>query len=293
MTPSELARQVKLLEITTRHLVTEVFAGEYSSAFKGRGVEFADVREYEPGDDVRTIDWNVTARAGKPFVKRFTEERELSIVLAVDCSASNRFSTTPDGRTKQELAAEVAALLAFAAVRKGDRVGLLLFTDRPERFIPARKGMRHAMRLIRDLLAFEPEHAGTDIASAADRLAAVVRRRSIIFFISDFLNVDPGASLRHLSARHDVIALDVTDPRELELAPAGVLELRDPETGRVMTLDTSSPAVRRSYRAAMMNVIESKSRSLARLGIDQVQLSTARPYVHELAEYFIRREQRR
>lgn len=293
MTPSELARQVKLLEITTRHLVTEVFAGEYSSAFKGRGVEFADVREYEPGDDVRTIDWNVTARAGKPFVKRFTEERELSIVLAVDCSASNRFSTTPDGRTKQELAAEVAALLAFAAVRKGDRVGLLLFTDRPERFIPARKGMRHAMRLIRDLLAFEPEHAGTDIASAADRLAAVVRRRSIIFFISDFLNADPGASLRHLSARHDVIALDVTDPRELELAPAGVLELRDPETGRVMTLDTSSPAVRRSYRAAMMNVIESKSRSLARLGIDQVQLSTARPYVHELAEYFIRREQRR
>ncbi|HPO93108.1 MAG TPA: DUF58 domain-containing protein [Phycisphaerales bacterium] len=303
MTPAELARQVKLLQISTRHLVTEVFAGEYSSAFKGRGIEFAEVREYEPGDDVRTIDWNVTARTGRPFVKRFTEERELTVVLAVDCSASNFFSSTRDGRTKQQLAAEIAALVAFAAAKKGDRVGLLLFSDRVERFVPPAKGSRHAMRIIREVLACveaSGEHRGTDLRMAAERLALVLRRRSVVFFVSDFLDGDPGDALSVLTRRsggggHDVIALDISDPREFEFPAvgAGVLTLRDPESGEVVEVDTSSPRVRAAYAASARAWIDAKDRSLARLGIDRVRLSTDRPFVHDLAAFFIRREQRR
>lgn len=291
MTPAELASQVRILEIVTRHAVTEVFAGEYSSAFKGRGIEFADVREYQPGDDTRTIDWNVTARAGRPFVKRFTEERELTCVLAVDLSASGQFGTAL--KSKQRVCAEVAALLAFAAVRKGDRVGLLIFTDRVEHYVPPKKGAKHALRLIRELLAFEPTHTGTDFVAPTEHLARVLHRRSIIFFASDFVGPDASEALRLLAPRHDLVAIDVSDPRDAELEPVGIVTFRDPETGAQATLDTSNSSVRRAYRELSERAEGALDSRLGRLGMDRVRVSTARPYVHDLAMFFRKREKRR
>lgn len=291
MLASELARQVRLLEISTRHSVTEVFAGEYSSAFKGRGMEFADVREYQPGDEIRTIDWNVTARAGKPFVKRFTEERELTVVLAVDLSASGTFSTAR--RTVRQMAVEASAVLGFAATRKGDRVGLLLFTDRVELYIPPKKGGRHALRLIRELLAFEPTHTRTDFSAAADHLARVLHRRSVVFLVSDFAVDPPQRALSLLSPRHDVIAVRVTDPRARSLPSAGMIEVVDPESGTHRVIDTSSPAVRAAYEAANQRHEEDLLAAIRRSKADNVELSTDRPYVHDLVELFRRREHRR
>lgn len=290
MTPAELARQVRLLEIATRHIVTEVFAGDYSSAFKGRGIEFADVREYQPGDDVRAIDWNVTARAGRPFIKRFSEERELTVVLAVDLSASGAFGTRD--KTKRELACEVAALLAFAAVRKGDRVGLLIYTDRVEKYVPPKKGTRHTLRLIRELLAFEPRHSGTRLSAAADHLGRLLRRRSLVFAISDFLCDDLDDGARTLAPRHDLIAVHVSDPRDFELASAGLMNVRDPESGQMMMLDTGSRRCREAFGAAARARYAQGRSVFRRLGVDQLALSTDSPYVHELVEFFRKRERR-
>ena len=291
MTPAELAKKVRLLEITTRHLVTEVFAGEYSSAFKGRGIEFADVREYQPGDEIRTIDWNVTARSGRPFVKRFSEERELSIVLAVDLSGSTVFGTQE--RSKQEYGAEVAALIAFAAAKKGDRAGLMIFTDRVELFITPKKGSRHALRLVRELLAFEPTHAGTSFVAAAERLAHVLRRRSVVFFVSDFQSDDIDGAMARLAARHDLVGVHVGDVREAELPSVGIVSVRDPETGRVEVLDTSSSRVRAWYKEAARERKDAVHEVLRRRGVDEVDLRTDQPYIHELIEFFRRREHRR
>jgi uncharacterized protein (DUF58 family) len=291
MTPTELARQVRLLEISTRHTVTEVFAGEYSSAFKGRGMEFADVREYQPGDDVRTIDWNVTARTNKPFVKRFTEERELTVLLMVDLSASGEFGTRD--KSKRQLAVEAAAVLGFAAARKGDRVGLLIFTDRVELYIPPKKGPRHALRLIRELLAFEPTHTGTDLHAAAEHIARVAKRRAVVFVVSDFVLERPDDALGMIAPRHDVIAVRIGDPRDRELAPAGLLTVRNPETGACSVIDTSSRRVREAYRDAMDKHDARLVSLLRRSGVDDAELSTDRPYVHDLVELFRRRERRR
>jgi uncharacterized protein (DUF58 family) len=291
MSPAELARQVRLLEISTRHTVTEVFAGEYSSAFKGRGMEFAEVREYQPGDDVRTIDWNVTARTNKPFVKRFTEERELTVMLMVDLSASGDFGTQE--KSKRQLSVEAAAVLGFAAARKGDRVGLLIFTDQVELYIPPKKGPRHALRLIRELLAFEPEHAGTNLRGAAEHLARVVKKRSVVFVVSDFIVDAPDDALALIAPRHDVIAVRVSDPRDRELVRAGLVDVRDPETGDRAVVDTSSRRVREAYRAAIQQEEDRLVSSLRRCGVDDVELSTDRPYVHDLIELFHRREHRR
>ncbi|MFN7020561.1 MAG: DUF58 domain-containing protein [Phycisphaerales bacterium] len=291
MTAAELARQVRLLEISTRHIVTEVFAGDYSSAFKGRGIEFSDVREYQPGDDVRSIDWNVTARTGRPFIKRFTEERELTVVLAVDLSGSGGFGTTR--RTKRELACEVAALLAFAAVRKGDRVGLVIFTDQVERYVPPKKGTRHTLRLVRELLAFEPGRAGTSMRAVSDHLGRVLHRRSLVFLISDYLCGDFVEAVRRLAPRHDLVAVDVADPRDFELAPAGLMDVRDPETGRTMVIDTSSRRVREAYRQAALDGAASRAAALRRQGVDRLGLSTDSEHVHELIEFFRKREQRK
>lgn len=295
MTPAELAKQVRLLEITTRHSVTEVFAGEYSSAFKGRGIEFSDVREYQPGDDVRTIDWNVTARTGRPFVKRYTEERELTVLLVVDLSASGDFSTQP--LAKRELAVRASAVLAFAASRQGDRVGLVLFTDQIELYIPPKKGQRHALRLIRDMLAFEPSHRGTDLRLACDHVARVAKRRAVAFVVSDFV-VPRGGTAVHdalsvITPRHDVIAVRVEDPRDAELVPSGIVDVRDPETGQVRTIDTSSTAVRRAYAALAAQQREDVADAIRRSGADEVTLSTSREYVHDLVELFHKRERRR
>lgn len=291
MTPAEIAKQVKLLEISARHLVTEVFAGEYSSAFKGRGVEFADVREYEPGDDIRSIDWNVTARTGRPFVKRFNEERELTIMLCVDLSTSGDFSSAP--RTKRELAAEVAAVLAFAAIRNNDRVGAIIFTEHVEMVVPPAKGSRHALRIVRDVLAFEPTGRGTNFEAAADRVVHLLNRRSVVFVLSDFLAAEPAQAWRQVAARHDLVALHISDPRERSLPRIGIIEVRDPETGRRHHIDTSSRRVREAFERQWETHEDGLTRQFRRLKIDRVPISTDRPYIHDLVEYFHARDSRR
>lgn len=310
MIPQELMKKVRQLEIRTRRSVSEVFAGEYSSAFRGRGMEFSEVREYQPGDDVRSIDWNVTARMGGPYIKRFVEERELTIVLAVDLSGSGTFGSVH--RSKNETAAELCAVLAFAAMQKHDRVGLVIFTDHVELTIPPRKGLKHALRLIRELLNFEPAagargvRVGTDIAQAARTLNQGLKRRAVVFLVSDFLT-DHGApdsrsplgpdvetALRLLARRHDVIAARIADPRERELPRAGLMQLEDAETGRRIIVDTSSSAVRSRFRALMRRRAEAVREQLRRVGIDSFEATTSdESYVHSLVELFRRRERRR
>lgn len=291
MTPAELARQVKLLEITARHLVTEVFAGEYSSAFKGRGIEFADVREYQPGDDIRSIDWNVTARTGRPFVKRFNEERELTVMLCVDLSASGDFSTSAS--TKRELASQIAAVLAFAATKNNDRIGLVVFTDRVELTIPPAKGSRHALRIVRELLAFEPSGRATDFGVAADRVARTLNRRAVVFVLSDFVGHGVEDAWKQLSLRHDVVALHVSDPREQALPNVGLLHVQDPETGARTWIDSSSPRVRDAYRRRWTEHQDRLTSMFRRIRVDTVSLTTEKPYIHDLIEFFHTRESRR
>lgn len=304
-----MMKKVRQIEIATGRAVNEVFAGEYSSAFKGRGMEFAEVRLYQPGDDVRTIDWNVTARTGEPHVKRFVEERELTVMLAVDLSASGRFGSV--GRLKNELAAELCAVLAFAATRSNDKAGLLLFTDRVERYIPAAKGTRHVLRIVRELLDFEAPASsrGTDVTGALEHLRRVLKKRAVVFVVSDFL-IDGAASglkggasaetggkfetaLKLLARRHDVICCSIDDPRERTLPRAGLVELEDGETGERFVVDTSSAAVRRAYEAMGLRRREGLRMQFRRMGIDHMEAATDRPYVQGLIELFRRRERRR
>ena len=247
MSAAELAHKVRLLEIQTRHLVNDIFSGEYESVFKGRGVEFAEVREYQPGDDVRAIDWNVTARRGIPYVKQFAEERELTVILAVDGSASTRFGT--QGALKRERAAEVAAVLGLAANRNNDRAGALLFAEGIERYVPPRKGKTHVLRLVRDILSFDPPALGTDLSEAIRFLTRVLHRRSVVFLLSDFLDEGYEKPLAALAVRHDVIALVLEDRRDRELPDVGLIEVVEPESGARRWLDTSSGRVREAYAA--------------------------------------------
>lgn len=291
MIPEELMRQVRRLEIATSRAVNEAFAGEYQSAFRGRGMEFDEVREYQPGDDVRTIDWNVTARAGTPFVKRFVEERELNVVLAVDLSASGAFGSVD--RLKRETATELAAVLAFAAIRKNDKVSLVGFTDQVELYLPPRKGRKHVLRIIRELVNFEPDRPGTDIAAALDRLAHLLTKRSVVFLISDFLDLGYESPLRLLHRRHDVIALRITDPREESLPRVGLINLIDAESGRRLTLDASSPRVRRQYARAAVDRMEHFQTTMRPIGIDHATITTGQPYTNTLLRLFRKRELRR
>jgi uncharacterized protein (DUF58 family) len=298
MLSQELMREVKRLQVRTRRRVEGLFAGEYHTAFKGRGIEFADVREYEPGDDVRTIDWNVTARAGKPFIKRFIEERELTVMIAVDLSASGDFSSGQGApaKLKSRVAIETAAVLALAAAGNHDRVGLCLFTDAVEFFLPPGKGRLHSMRLLRELLNFTPRSRGTNIAAAAMHLGHVCRQRGIVFLVSDFMapNLDAMETpLRLLSRRHEVIAVRISDPREESLPNVGLVEVVDPETGERSLLDTASSRVRASYAAAAATREASLASLLTRTEIDRVNLSTQRPFTADLMKYFRARERRR
>ena len=252
MSVSELAKTVRLLEIQTRHLVNDIFSGEYTSVFKGRGVEFSDVREYQPGDDVRAIDWNVTARRGTPYVKQFVEERELTVILAVDGSASTRFGT--QGALKRERAAEIGAVLGLAANRNNDRAGALLFAEGIERYIPPRKGKTHVLRLVRDILSFDPPTRGTDLVGALEFLSRVLHRRSVIFLLSDFLDTGYERALAALAVRHDVVALTLSDRRDHELPDVGLIEVVEPETGARRCLHTGWPRVREAYAAAAERV---------------------------------------
>jgi uncharacterized protein (DUF58 family) len=288
--PPEILRQVKLLELRTRGLVNSLFTGEYRSVFKGQGMEFAEVREYQPGDEVRSIDWNVTARMGKPYVKRYIEERELTVMLAVDLSGSERFGTRL--RFKSELASELAAVLAMSAIRNNDRVGAVLFTDQIEHVVPPRKGRRHALRLMRDLLAFEPVGRGTDVAGALEYTGKMLSHKAIIFVVSDFQSADLEQPLKLLAQRHDVVAVTVDDPSEQALPDIGLARFVDPETGQVLDVDTSDPGVRSSFAEAVTAELGARRHLLRRLSIDEIPVRTDAGVVDPLIKFFRTRETR-
>jgi uncharacterized protein (DUF58 family) len=289
--PADLLPRVRRIEIRARRLVASVFLGEYHSVFRGRGIEFSEVRAYEPGDDVRAIDWNVTARMGTPFVKKYIEERELTVILVVDVSASSRFSTAET--TKLELAAETAATLAFAAITNNDKVGLITFSDRVEKFVRPGKSRRHALRIIRELLYAKPDGSGTDIAAALTYLGRVVRRRAIVFVISDFFDDGYEAQLRATAARHEVVAITLNDEREATLPDVGLLEIEDAETGARATLDTSDGQVRAAYAERAGEIRARRRRAFAASGVDEVALRTGASYVEPLMRYFRARGLRR
>ncbi|HEX6536522.1 MAG TPA: DUF58 domain-containing protein [Gemmatimonadaceae bacterium] len=288
--PPEILRQVRLLELRTRGLVNSVFTGEYHSVFKGQGMEFSEVREYQPGDEVRSIDWNVTARMRHPYVKRYIEERELTVMLAVDLSGSERFGTV--ARFKSELATELSAVLAMSATRNNDRVGALLFTDRVEHVVPPGKGRRHVLRLVRDLLVREPVGCRTDIAAAADTLARTLPHRAVVFIISDFVDAGLERPLKLLSQRHDVVAVTIEDPRERILPDIGLARFTDPESGATVDVDTSDPRVRERYDRQVQDEREARTHLFRRLAIDEIAVRTDRSYVEPLLRFFRMRETR-
>ncbi len=290
MISKELAKKIRLIEITTNRAVNDVLAGEYHSVFKGRGMEFDEVREYAPGDDVRTIDWNVTARLGKPFVKRYVEERELTVIFVVDLSASGAFGSR--NQLKNEVAAELCALLAFSAIKNNDKVGLLAFTDRVEKFIPAKKGASHVLRLVRELLQLKPEGKGTDLANALEYVGRVSRRRAIVFLVSDFLADNYEKPLRLVARRNDLIAVSVSDPRERELPNVGLIALEDAETGQTVVLDTGSAAARRAYSAIAARRRDERLELFRKVGVDEVRVQVGEDYVRDLMLFFRRRERR-
>ncbi len=292
--PREVLRQVREIELRMRGLVDAIFGGEYQSVFRGQGMEFAEVREYQHGDDVRHIDWNVTARMGHPYVKKHTEERELTVLLVVDLSGSEQFGTR--SRFKAEAAAEVAAVLALSAVRNNDRVGLIIFTDRVEHVVPPRKGRRHVLRVIRDVLAFRPASRGTDIGGALDYAARLLTHRSIIFVMSDFIPPAGGGSpawektLRTVARRHDVVAVTIADVAETQLPRVGLIVVQDPETGEEVAVDTRSGGVRREFERMVETEYGDVRRMFRRLGVDEVNVRTDVSVVRPLLAFFRRRE---
>jgi uncharacterized protein (DUF58 family) len=286
----EILRQVKRIELRTRGLVNSRFVGEYHSVFKGQGMEFSEVREYQPGDEVRTIDWNVSARMRRLFVKRYVEERELTVLLIVDCSGSSRFGTGE--RDKQALAAELAAVLALTATRNNDRVGLILCSDRIEHVVPPRKGRRHALRLVRDVLAWPTTSRGTNLAIALDYASRVLTHRALVFVISDFVSAPMDRPLRLLAQRHDLVAVVLDDPGERALPDLGVARLVDPETGRYVEIDTSAASVRSRYGRELADERAARQQLLRRLAVDEVLVRTESGYAEPLLRFFNTRETR-
>lgn len=291
LTP-ELMRKIRRIEITTKHLVADTFAGDYHSVFKGQGMEFDEVRPYLPGDEVRSIDWNVTARMGTPFVRRYREERELSAMIIVDASGSFDFGSR--GQFKRDLAAELVAVLSFAATTNNDKVGLLIFTDRIELLIPPRKGRSHVLRLVREMLVFEPEGRGTDVKLALDTINLVLKRRSVLFLISDFLT-DPEVYRKPMAStnrRHDVVVVDLYDPLEEEIARVGLLALEDAETGELKWVDTNSRKWRESFQRRVQRLENAKNQMFTSLNVDRVKITTAEDYVAGLTAFFKERSRR-
>ncbi|MFO7631077.1 MAG: DUF58 domain-containing protein [Caldilinea sp.] len=286
MLTNELMAKIRRIELRTKHLVNDSFAGEYHSVFKGRGMEFDEVRPYLPGDEIRTIDWNVTARMNQPYVKRYVESRELTVMIVVDASGSGDFGSVH--RFKREVAAELAAVLAFAAANNNDRVGLLIFTDRAELYIPPRKGRRHILRMIRELLAFEPAGRGTDIALALDTVTRLCKRRSIVFLVSDFQTPadDYRRPLSLANRRHDVIAVDLHDPLEMEMANVGLLTLEDAETGELLWVDTGDRNWRAAFNVNVTNHEQAKLDVLRKSGVDRIAVDTEHDYVDALTRFF-------
>jgi len=291
MIPKEILKQVRRIQILTTRMVNDVLAGEYHSTFKGRGMEFDEVREYVPGDEIRSIDWNVTARTGAPYVKKFVEERELTVMLMVDASSSGGFGSV--AKTKSEVAAELCAVLAFSAIRNNDKVGLIVFTDRIEKFLPPKKGRSHVLRVIREVLYFRPEGTGTDIAGALEYLKKVTRRKTVAFLMSDFIAEDYQRALTLAAKGHDLIGVTVTDPRELEMPKIGFLQLEDAETGEIVAVDTRDPSVRRQFGGLSVEAVRERERIFRTSGVDAIDVRTDRPYVEPLRRFFRMREGRR
>ncbi len=288
--PKEILKKIRRIELRTRRLVNTSFAGQYHSVFKGRGMNFEEVREYTPGDEIRSIDWNVTARMNAPFVKKYTEERELTVMLLVDVSASGNFGSVE--LSKRELAAEVAAILAFSAIYNNDKVGLILFSDTVELFIPPKKGRLHTLRLIREMLYFEPKGRGTNLAAALDYLNKVVSRRAVIFLVSDFIAPDYTKALTVAGRRHDVVALPVIDPGEEQLPDVGLITFEDAETGEQIEINTSSRSLRNAFAAEEAARRKALEKLFGTRGIDVVPLATDKDYLIPLRAFFEQRERR-
>jgi len=290
MLPREVLDKVRRIEIKTRRLVTDALAGEYHSIFKGRGMEFSEVREYQFGDDIRTIDWNVTSRTGALHIKKFTEERELTVLLMLDASGSADFGSR--NRFKREVAAEVGALVAFSAIKNNDRVGAIVFTDRVEMFIAPRKGRAHVLRVIRDLLYFEPSGVGTDLSSAAEYLNRITRKRAVVFLLSDFQASSFHKPLRVAARKHDLISVFLADPLELDIPSIGLLELEDAESGERLLLDTSRREGIRSFQKAERARLERLKSELTGMGVDTIDIRTDEPYDRPLLRFFEMRSRR-
>ncbi len=296
MIPKEILKKVQQIQIRTSHLVTDALAGEYVSVFKGAGMEFEEVREYQPGDEIKTIDWNVTARMGHPFIKRFVEERELTVMLLVDLSASGDFGSAT--QFKKEVATELCALLAFSAMKNNDKVGLITFTDRVEKFVPPKKGKKHVLRVIRELLFNEDETGDekkkhqTDISIALEYLAKVAARRTVTFLVSDFIATGFEKSLRIANKKHDIIAVTIADHREQLLPDIGFVELEDAETGEIMVVDTSDKNAMLSHRLTTSQMIEDRKKMFRSVGVDEIPIMTNEPYVEPIMKFFRARERR-
>ena len=288
MIPKEVLQKVRRIEIKTKHMVDSILSGEYHSAFKGKGMEFSEVREYVEGDDIRNIDWNVTARMGGPYVKKHVEERELTVMLMVDASASGSFGTV--NKFKGEIAVELCALLAFSAIKNNDRVGLIIFTSEVELYIPPQKGKNHVLHVIRELLYFKPSQKGTEIGEALRYLNRVQTKRAVVFLVSDFFSAPFESALRISARRHDVIAVSVSDPREQEFPDIGLVELEDAENGRTILVDSASKQFRHLYKNEMERRRSLISSSLRSSGIDEISISTETEYVEPLIRFFKKRE---
>ena len=291
MIPKELLKKVRQIQIRTSRVVNNVFAGQYHSAFRGLGMEFEEVSPYQVGDDVRLIDWNVSARFGEPFIKKFREERELTVMLVVDVSRSGLFGS--HRQFKLDLAAELCAVLAFSAIRSNDKVGLILFTDQVEKYVPAKKGTKHVLRIIRELLYFEPAGRGTDIAEALNFLNRVTIRKSVCFLVSDFLAEGYEAGLRVARRRHDLIPILITDPREAALPNVGFVELEDAETGEPVLVDTANRTLRESYEELYRSRADARESAFRRMDTETIEVRTDQSYVEPLVRFFRKRERRR
>lgn len=283
-------QQIRQIQIRTNHMVNDILAGQYHSVFKGQGMEFQEVREYVPGDDVRLIDWNVTARTGDPHIKLLVEERELTVMLLVDMSGSGRFGSV--NRFKNELAAELCAVLAFSAIKNNDKVGLIIFTDNVELYVPPAKGRKHVLRVIREVLFFEPKGTGTNIPEALHFLNGVTRRRAVAFLVSDFMAEDYETALRIANRRHDLVAVTVTDPREEFLPDVGLINVRDAESGKINLVDTSDTALREEYAKEARRRAAKRDRLFRRNGVDAIHVRTDRSYISEIYRFFRMRERR-
>jgi len=290
MIPKEILKKIQRIQITTSRMVTDVFAGQYQSVFKGKGMEFYEVREYLPGDEIRSIDWNVTARMDRPYVKKFVEERELTVMLLLDASRSCRFGSVK--QLKNQLAAEFCSVLAFSAIKNNDKVGLIIFTDKIEKFVPPRKGLRHVLRVVREALYYEPEGKGTDISLALEYLNRVMRRKAITFLISDFFDREFKKVLSVSNKRHDIVAVTITDPREIDLPDVGIIKLNDAETDEDFLIDTSDSDFRRQYRKDALQRIKERERLLRSINVDNIDIYTDASYTKELIKFFRTRERR-